>query len=304
MFILRFGLGPLLASLLLGGVAWAQSPAGPQSGPPFRIVAAENFYADVAEQIAGPHATVTSILRNSDQDPHLFEASPSVARALFAARIVVYNGLGYDPWVAKLLGAGSGQPRVILVADLLHKPEGANPHLWYDPAAMPAYAEALTADLVAADPAHAAEYNGGRQRFLGSLRPLQAKIAELRRKYAGAPVTATEPVFGYMAAALGLEMRNERFQLAVMNNTEPSAADVAAFETDLRQRKVRALIYNSQATNTAAKRLLRLAVAARLPVVGVTETEPNGRTYQSWMLGQLDDLDRALSSSAGVSQPR
>ena len=169
---------------------------------------------------------------------------------------------------------------------------------------MPAYAEALTADLIAADPAHAAEYNGRRQRFLGSLRPLQAKIAELRRKYAGAPVTATEPVFGYMAAALGLEMRNERFQLAVMNNTEPSAADVAAFETDLRQRKVRALIYNSQATDTAAQRLLRIAKAAKLPVVGVTETEPNGRTYQSWMLGQLDDLDRALSSSAGVSQPR
>ena len=125
MFILRFGLGPLLASLLLaalllGGKAWAQSPAGPQSGPcRFASSRRRTFYADVAEQIAGPHATVTSILRNSDQDPHLFEASPSVARALFAARIVVYNGLGYDPWVAKLLGAGSGQPRVILVADLL-----------------------------------------------------------------------------------------------------------------------------------------------------------------------------------------
>ena len=58
----------------------------------------------------------------------------------------------------------------------------------------------------------------------------------MKHAYAGTPVTATEPVFGYMAAALGLTMLNQRFQLAVMNDTEPSARDVAAFEHDLRDR--------------------------------------------------------------------
>ena len=62
------------------------------------------------------------------------------------------------------------------------------------------------------------------------------------------PVTATEPVFGYMAAALGLQMRNQRFQLAVMNDTEPSAGDVAAFERDLKTHKVKVLFYNKQAS--------------------------------------------------------
>ena len=56
-------------------------------------------------QIAGSGASVTSILSNPDQDPHLFEASPSVARQLSAAAIVVYNGADYDPWMAKLLAA-------------------------------------------------------------------------------------------------------------------------------------------------------------------------------------------------------
>jgi zinc/manganese transport system substrate-binding protein len=100
-----------------------------------------------------------------------------------------------------------------------------------------------------------------------------------------------------MADALGLVMRNERFQLAVMNNTEPAASDVAAMETDLRQHRVRLFIYNSQATDSAAKRLLRIAHDARVPVIGVTETEPKGRDYQDWMLSQLDALDRALASS-------
>ena len=60
--------------------------------------------------------------------------------------------------------------------------------------------------------------------FLASLKPIDDKVAAIRKKFGGAPVTATEPVFGYMAGALGLTMRNERFQLSIMNDTEPSRA--------------------------------------------------------------------------------
>ena len=107
------------------------------------------------------------------------------------------------------------------------------------------------------DPAHKSDYEQRLRVFLASMQPLEAKIAELRRKYAGIDVTATEPVFGYMSAALGFRMRNERFQLAVMNDAEPRASDVAAFETDLRKHAVRLLFYNSQATDAAAQRLVR-----------------------------------------------
>jgi len=280
--------------LVIGG-ACAQ-PAGHR---PLSIVAAENFYGDVARQIAGPGAKVTSVLSNPDQDPHLFEASPSVARDIADARIVVYNGADYDPWMAKLLGVSrSGDRRVIVVADLMHRSAGDNPHLWYDPATMPAYARALAAALASADPAHKEAYDRRLQAFLDSLRPLDAAVASLRSRFAGTPVTATEPVFGVMASALGLAMRNERFQLAVMNDTEPSASDIAAFETDLREHRVRSLLYNSQATDAAAKRLLGIARQAGVPVVGVTETEPAGKTYQAWLMGELDALGTALGGPA------
>jgi hypothetical protein len=64
---------------------------------PIKIVAAENVYGDIAKQIGGPNVTVTSILSNPDQDPHLFEVSPSVARDVSAAGILIYNGIDYDP---------------------------------------------------------------------------------------------------------------------------------------------------------------------------------------------------------------
>ena len=120
-------------------------------------------------------------LSNPDQDPHLFEASPSVARLLSGAAIVVYNGADYDPWMAKLLAASRSPDRkVIVVADLVHRKPGDNPHLWYDPPTMPAYAKALAAALSERDPAHKSDYDQRLRAFLASLQPLEAKIAELR----------------------------------------------------------------------------------------------------------------------------
>jgi zinc/manganese transport system substrate-binding protein len=104
-------------------------------------------------------------LSNPDQDPHLFEASPSFARSLSAAAIVVYNGADYDPWMARLLAASHSVGRkVIIVANLMHTKAGHNPHLWYDPATMPVYAKAVTAALVERDPGHRPNYDRQLQR--------------------------------------------------------------------------------------------------------------------------------------------
>ena len=282
---------PLLAAVTMLSAV----PLGTGSAGSIGIVAAENFYGDVARQVGGPEVMVESILGNPDQDPHLFEPSPSVARAISTARIVVYNGIGYDPWMDKLLGASKATARkAIVVARLIGRKVGDNPHIWYDPGTMPSLARALADELIAVDPAHQAEYRGRLERFGQSMKPLQAMVAALRDRVAGVPVTATEPVFGDMFAALGLQVRNMRFQLAVMNNTEPGTSDVAAFETDLRTRHVRLLVYNSQATDPIASRMRTLATASHVPVVGVTETLPAGVSYQGWMMGQLDAIDRAL----------
>ncbi len=284
-----------LLTSLLAALAWpaAASAAG------IEVVAAENFYGDLARQVGGRYVAVTSILSNPDQDPHLFEADPSTARALKAARITVANGADYDPWMEKLLHADPAPGRAELVAaDLVGKHAGDNPHLWYDPKTMEAVAQALAAKLGALDPAHKGEFDSNAAAFASSIAPIDAKVAGMKAKYAGQPVTASEPVFGYMSDLLGLDMHNRSFQMAVMNDTEPAASDVAAFEDDLKGHKVRAMIYNSQADDKAVKRLVAIARDSHVPVVAVTETEPAGTTYQSWMMQQLDALDRALAAKA------
>jgi zinc/manganese transport system substrate-binding protein len=260
------------------------------------VVAAENFYGDVARQIGGDDVAVASVMSNPDQDPHLFETTPSTVRQIAAAQVVILNGADYDPWMDKLLKASPRPSRTaIVVADLVGKKAGDNPHLWYDPSTMPAVAKALAEAFVKADPAHKERYATRLKTFLASLKPIDDKIAAIRGKFAGTTVTASEPVFGYMANALGLKMRNESFQLSIMNDTEPSARDVAVFQDDLKGHKVRVMFYNKQASNKAVQTLVDLAHASKIPVVGVTETAPPNLSYQEWMLGELNDTAKALA---------
>ncbi len=271
------------------------APAPGFADPPLGIVAAENFYGDIAAQIGGPEVRVTSILETPDQDPHLFETSPSVARAVAQATIVIYNGLDYDPWMQTLLAATPNPARTALdVATLAGARPGSNPHLWYKTDAIRTLADALCDRLSRADPAQRDAFAARRDRLDAALSGLDAKLAALRTAFADTPVTATEPVFGYVFEALGWPVRNARFQLAVMNDTEPSPSDIAAFETDLKDDRVKLLVYNSQAANATARHMVDVAKAAHVPVLGVTETKPAAVAYQDWVAGEIDAIDAAL----------
>ncbi|HEU5018131.1 MAG TPA: zinc ABC transporter substrate-binding protein [Pseudolabrys sp.] len=288
---------PALLAVALWLVAGATTAAPARATETIATVAAENVYGGVARQIGGPAVAVTSIINSPGQDPHLFEASPSVVRQVADARIVIVNGAGYDPWMARLLKTAPRSERMVIdVGRLLGSTPGGNPHLWYDPATMPKVARALTAALDKIDPVHAVARAERLAATLASLGRVQARVAQMRAKWRGTPVTATEPVFGLMAQALGLSMRNEGFQLAVMNETEPSAHDLAAIEDDLRHRKVKALIYNKQVSSPLTARLIAIAEQANVPVVAVTEMQPPNVSFVNWMLGELDALDRALGS--------
>jgi zinc/manganese transport system substrate-binding protein len=291
----RLAVFPALLALLLApplATAQAQTASGP-----LKVVAAENFYGSIAAQIGGAHVSVSNIIANPDQDPHAFEATPGQARQVADAKVVIFNGGHYDEWMEKLLKATPRKDRIAVnAAKVVNARHGGNPHLWYAPATMPAVAKAIAAAFTKADAAHTADYAANLDKTLADLARITQRVGQLRDKHKGKPVTATEPVFGLMAQALGLTMRNEKFQLALMNESEPSARDIAALETDLKTGKVKVLIYNSQVSEKLSERLVKIAKESKVPVVGVTETQPGDKSFTDWMLGQLDALDKALDT--------
>jgi zinc/manganese transport system substrate-binding protein len=211
---------------------------------------------------------------------------------------VIYNGANYDPWMAKLLAASKNDKRkVIVVSGLNYPPVGDNPHLWYEWGMVLAAADAIATELAQTDAAGAAGYQTRSKDFHDAVQPVAEKAAAMRKKCDGMAITATEPVFDLMAQHIGLGIRNTAFARAVMNGTEPSARDVAAFEDDLKNHRVKALLYNTQSGGELSQRMKAIAEADKIPVVGVSETEPPGVHYQDWMLAQLNALDAVLSGA-------
>ena len=282
-----------------GGLAllFATSSAPTAPLPRLPVVAAENFYGDIVQQLAGDHVSVTSIMSDPNVDPHAYETNAKDAAAVADARLVIRNGLGYDSFVDHLLAASPNARRtVIVVAALTGHTEGDNPHVWYAPSTMPKVAQAAVDALSQADPQNAAFYRARHRVFLESLRPLTRAVAQIHDRHLGAPIAATEPVFDYMARALGLHVLTpEAFQKAIEDGVDPPAAALAQMEDQLKQRQVRVLVYNTQTVSSITRRLRHLAEHLGIPVVGVSETEPPGQSYLRWMVGQLEQLDAALS---------
>ena len=262
-------------------------------------VGAENEYADVIQQVGGKYVQVSAVMSNPNTDPHTFEASASVGRAINAAQLVVQNGLGYDTFMNAIENAvPDSSRRVIVVQKLLGLPDSTpNPHLWYQPGTMPAVARAIAAGLTALQPAHAAYFKANASAFTGSLAAWNDAIAAFKAKYPGTPVATTEPVADYLLQAAGADNRTPwAFQADIMNGTDPSAQDVATERSLLTQHEVKVLVYNQQVTDSLTESFVSLARANGIPVVGVYETMPEpGYHYQSWMLAETRDLRNAVA---------
>ena len=290
---------PVLITLAIGYALLLTGYSSSAAPPSSRVivVAGENFYGDIVGQIGGDHVTVTSIISDPNVDPHEYESSARDAAAVADARLIIQNGLGYDAFLDRLMKASPNpQRKLIVVTELTGHKKGDNVHLWYDPPTIPKLAQTILEALVQIDPGNAKSYQNRYRAFQASLRPFTQAIASLKAQHAGAPAAATEPVFAYMAKALGLNVITPiAFQKAIEEGEDPPAAAIAQMEDHLRKHQVKVLLYNTQTVSPITTRVQQLAKQMGIPVVGVSETEPPGKSFQQWMLSQLEQLRTALA---------
>ena len=287
------------AALLTAGCSASFAFGVSDSGGRVIAVGAENQYADVISQVGGKYVQASAVMSNPNTDPHTFEASASVGRLVSGAQLVVQNGLGYDRFMNTIEGAAPNSARkVIVVQDLLGLPDSTpNPHLWYKPGTMAAVANSVAAALAGLQPAHASYFKADAARFVESLTGWTDALAAFRTRYPLTPVATTEPVADYMLQAAGADnLTPWAFQADIMNGTDPSAQDVAAERSLFTRHKVAALLYNQQVTDSLTESFIALAHANGIPVVGTYETMPvPGYDYQSWMLAEVQGLQKAVA---------
>jgi zinc/manganese transport system substrate-binding protein len=271
-------------------------------GPP-RVVAAENFWGSIATQLGGDKVGVESIITNPDTDPHDYDPSATDARDIANANVIIENGIGYDPWVSKLITADHvSDQHVIDVGTLLGVADGGNPHRWYNPTDVHTMIAAITAAYVAADPDDAAYFAAQQKNYeTTGLAQYNSLIDQIKTTYAGTPVGASESIFAMMAPALGLNLLTPpTFLRAISEGTDPTSADKTTIDNQIKTHAIKVYVYNSQNATPDVQAQVDEAKAAGIPVTTITETlSPATATFQDWQVAQLTALQVALKTAKG-----
>jgi zinc/manganese transport system substrate-binding protein len=277
--------------------------SGPSSSTKITVVAAENFWGSLASQLGGEHATVTSVIDNPDADPHDYEPTPADGRTIASAQYVIVNGIGYDPWAPKLVAANPSDKRTVLtVGDLVGVKEGGNPHRWYSPDDVHKVIAQITADYKKLDPADAAYFDQQKQTFESqTLGKYNSLISEIKSKYAGTPIGASESIVTPLAEGLGLTMLTpESFLDAISEGGDPTAQDKATIDAQIKGKQIKVYVYNSQNSTPDVQAQVDEAKAAGIEVATVTETPaPANVSFQDWQATQLTGIEQALAKATG-----
>jgi len=211
-----------------------------------QVVTSFSILADMTHQVGGDHIQITNMV-GPDADAHTYEPTPDDAKALLNAKLIIKNGLGFEPWLDRLVTSTETQAPVIsashgIIPRSLDEDGETipDPHAWHNLANAELYISNITKALIAADPTNKADYERNSQAYL---KQIYALLAEAKDKLGSLPpgnrkIVTSHDAFGYLGQAYGIDFMAPQ---GLSTEREPSAAEVAALITQIRQAKVKAV---------------------------------------------------------------
>lgn len=285
----------LLTGVAAGAFLALASAADAGGGP--KVVASFSILGDIAREVGGERIELVTLV-GPDGDAHVFEPSPSDARAVAAADLVIVNGLGFEGWMDRLVEAAGYKGTVAVASNGIaprameeqeehvgehaeqadHADEeghhgGQDPHAWQSLANGEVYVVNVERALSAADPDGAAAYAERAASYRQRLAALDAKVRSdiailppERRK-----LVTSHDAFGYFAAAYGMEFLAPQ---GVSTESEASAADVARLIRQINEERIPAVFVE----NISDPRLLE-------QITKETEAKIGGTLYSDALSG-------------------
>ncbi|MDZ7893075.1 MAG: metal ABC transporter substrate-binding protein [Rhodoferax sp.] len=292
----RFLLASATALALLGSHAHAADR--------LPVTASFSILGDLVRVVGGDRVAVTTLV-GANEDAHVFEAKPSYAKTLLASKLVVLNGLGFEPWAGKLLKSSGYKGESVTAAKGVkalhmveekghagHAHEETNPHAWQNPNNVVLYVRNIAAGLAKVDAAGAATYQANAEAYVKELQSLDAwakaqvaTIAADKRK-----VITSHDAFGYFAAQYGVKFLAPQ---GVNTETEPSAKQVAQLIQQIQREKIRAVFVENMSNPKLIAQLSKDAGAtlgASLYADALSTADQPGATYLQMMRHNVTQL--------------
>ena len=210
-----------------------------QENTRLKVVTTVSPITSIVENIGGPRISLEGVVPEG-VNSHTFEPTPSMAKIMAGADLIIINGLFLEEPTLALAESNKKDDAVILALgdrsvtpdewqfDFTF-PESAghpNPHLWPDPNLGLRYAELVQDRLAALDPDNAAYYAGNLELFRGkvekmdqAIRAAVATVPEGNRK-----LLTYHDSWAYFAKQYGMEVIGA---VQPSNFSQPSVREVA-----------------------------------------------------------------------------
>ncbi len=290
-------------------LALAATPVAAQqaTGGPLNVVATFSILGDFAKNIGGERVSVTTLV-GPNSDTHVYTPTPSDAKKIADAKLVIVNGLGLEGWLSRLVKSSGSKAMTIVATKGVatrkiedghdHGPGDADPHAWQSVVNAKTYVTNIRDALTTADPAGADAYKANAVAYLAKLDVLDREIRETVSKIPPQrrSVISTHDAFGYFAAAYGIKFIAPQ---GVSTESEPSARDIAAIITQIKKQKIPAVFLE----NVSDPRLMRRIAAETGANIGgtlysdsLTDEKGPAPTYIDMVRHNIKALTSALSS--------
>jgi len=200
----RFAIFTLLLILMAacGGEKYEAPPADAAVNVAVSILPQQYF----VKKVGGDHVSVL-VMAGPGVNPLTYEPPKGQFEALKARDIYILMGI--PPERTWLTGVQEAAPGIELVDSSQGIPKmNDDPHIWLSPQRVKTQAQTITRALIAADPAHEADYRADLDAFLAELDKLDEDIRRVmeENEAAGKTFIVSHPAWGYFAADYGLTM--------------------------------------------------------------------------------------------------
>lgn len=283
----RSMLRPLAVATLL--LAFSSADAGAADGQPLKVVTSFTILGDMTRRIAGDgDGVVVTTLVGLDGDAHVYQPTPTDAKAVAEADLLVVNGLGFEGWMDRLAKAAAYKGPVVTASEgvttrqlIEDGKKETDPHAWQDLANGRRYVTNIAEALAQADPAHAATYHANAERYGAELAELDIWV---RGEIAAVPkakreIITSHDAFGYFSAAYGVTFLAP---LGVSSEAEVTAKDLAHLTKQVKASHIKALFLENMSDPRLVAQLAKdagVAIGGKLYVDALSPADGPAPSY-------------------------
>jgi zinc/manganese transport system substrate-binding protein len=246
-----------MAFMLVGFVLLCQPAA--RAADKVAVVATFSILADLTQKIGGDAIALTTLV-GANEDAHAFEPTADAQRAVAGAQLLVANGLGFEPWLERLIDAAAFKGNLVIattgiepLASTEESEEGhandedhdpghgaADPHAFQDPRLVLTYIDNIAAGLAKVAPEHAADFQSNAEALRAQFRTLNSELtaslgalpAEKKR------ILTSHDAFQYFGHAYGIDFIGVQ---GVSTESEPSAQDLKQIVEQIKSGHIKAV---------------------------------------------------------------